>query len=94
MVDADRNVEALILFHKAIAVAILTLDDSPPEHRTAGHFLHALDEYLGEIPSAPYIPNYPDMDGSEMFERVQVFRKNLDVALNQARRARGRFEGR
>ena len=92
MVDADRNFEALIVFHKAIAVAILALDEWTPEQCTSGNFLNALDEFLSDIPKAPYIPNFPDMDGSEMFKRVRVFRSNLDVALDQARRAKSRYE--
>ena len=92
MADGDRNFEALIYFHEAIAVAILRLDELTPEHRTSGNFLNDLDEFLSEIPKAPYIPKFPDMNGSEMFERVQVFRSNLGIALDQARRAKGRFE--
>ena len=90
--DADRNFEALIFFQKAMAVALLTLDEMAPEHRTSANFLLALDEYLSEIPKAPYIPGYPDMDGAEMFERVQRFRRNLDIAIDQARVAQRRVD--
>ena len=90
--DADRNFEALIHFHKAVAVAILGLDELPPEHRTSEGFLQVLDELLSEIPKAPYVPGFPDMDPPELYERVQAFRRNLDVALDQARRAKGRSQ--
>ena len=92
MDDIARNTEALILFHMAIANTILGLDLLVPEHRTPASFLIALDSQLSDIPNMPYIPGFPDMDGPEMYERVKVFRGNLDVALNQARQANKRFE--
>ena len=92
MAEGDRNYEALILFHKAIAATILDLDILAPEHRTPASFLIALDLHLSDIPDMPYIPGFPDMDGPEMYARVKVFRDNLDVALNQARRAMKRLE--
>ena len=88
----DRNYEALIKFHEALGVALLQLDRMPPANRTSGNFLKVLDELLSDIPNAPYIPKFPDMDGSEMFERVQVFRGDLDIALDRARRVEGRIE--
>ena len=92
MIDGQRNMEATIYFHKAIAVALLTLDEFEPEDRTSSNFMLAVDELLAEIPKAPYVPGFPDMEPSDMFQRVKVFRANLETALNQARRARSRLE--
>ena len=83
--EGSRDNEGLVAFLQALALTILGIDDFPPRQRTADGFMRVLDGLLGEIPSMT------EREGAgQIHESTQLLRRNLEVALQQARRVKSR----
>ena len=78
--EPDDN-EALVAFLKALATTLVWMDDWDPNLRNSANFIRVLDDGLKEL------QDLPEIDGPALYERVQVLRRNLDVALDKARLA-------
>ena len=78
--------QAYIAYQKALAGALLALEEGAPEERTATNFLFWIDTFLSDLPGAP-------VDNAQaIFERARAIRNDLDTALRGAKRAKSRFE--
>ena len=83
--DLARNQEALVSFLQGLAVAVVSLDDPTAAVRSSASFLQVLDAMLDDIPSMT------EREGvAEIYQSVQVLRRNFDIALAQAGNVSGR----
>lgn len=81
--------EALVTFLQALALTIVGIDDLPDGKISGSDFLQVLDGYSGELGKVA-----ASEGASDIPERVKVLRKNLDIALGQARGAKWGYDKR